>query len=295
MKENCVFCDIIEGKIPCYKIAENDQAIAFLDIANDAYGHTLVIPKKHYVNVLDCDETYLCGVQKLVKQVALHYVEVCGFDGVDIFNASGESAGQTVFHLHYHIFPRKKDDTFEITFGSKAKTVKLDKVAEELSMKARRKIVSSKDVVVLYTDGACSNNPGIGGYASILTYNGKEKVVSGGEEMTTNNRMELMGVLKGLQAIKKGSKVEVYSDSAYVVNAFEKGWLDSWQKNNWKTSAKSPVLNVDLWIALLEETKRLKVKWCKVKGHADDEINNRCDEIARGEVEKIKKQIENRD
>ncbi len=293
MKNECVFCDIIEGRVPCYKIAENDQAIAFLDIANDAYGHTLVIPKHHYVNILDCDENYLCGVQKLVKKVAEHYVEDCGFDGVDVFNASGECAGQTVFHLHYHIFPRKAGDTFDIHFSSKDKAVDLAEVCKALEIKKAR-AVGSKDVVVLYTDGACSNNPGIGGYASILNYNGKEKVISGGEELTTNNRMELMGVLKGLQAIKKGSKVEVYSDSAYVINAFEKGWLDAWQKNNWKTSNKSPVLNMDLWIALLKEVKRLKVTWCKVKGHADNDLNNRCDEIARGEVEKIKLQVENK-
>ena len=142
--------------------------------------------------------------------------------------------------------------------------------------------------VDIYTDGACSNNPGIGGYCSILQYNGREKVISGGEAETTNNRMELMGVLKGLQAIKAKTKVEVYSDSAYVINAFEQHWLDAWQKNNWKTSGKTPVLNMDLWKALLVETERLDIKWCKVKGHADNELNNRCDEIARGEVEKIK-------
>lgn len=288
MKDDCVFCNIIKGNIPCYKIAENEQAIAFLDIANDCYGHTLVIPKRHYTNVIDCEESSLVAVQKLVQQVAKHYVEDCGFDGVNVFNASGECAGQTVFHLHYHIFPRKNGDALKISFNNSAECPSLDEVHEKLKITEETKQVKASGVVVLYTDGACSNNPGIGGYCSILQYGGKEKVISGGEEETTNNRMELMGVLKGLQAIKNGAKVEVYSDSAYVINAFEQGWLTSWQKNNWKTSGKTPVLNMDLWKALLEETKRLDIKWCKVKGHADNELNNRCDEIARGEVAKIK-------
>jgi len=292
MKKDCIFCNILKGIVPCHKIAENEQAIAFLDIANDSYGHTLVIPKKHFENILDCVDADLAGVMKLVKKVSNHYVENCGFKAVNVFNASGENAGQTVNHLHFHIFPRKKRDSLKITFKNTEKTPALEEVCKKLAINEEQEQIKAKGVVVLYTDGACSNNPGIGGYCSILQYNGKEKVVSGGEEETTNNRMELMGVLKGLQAIKKGSKVEVYSDSAYVINAFELGWIDSWQNNNWKTSGKTPVLNMDLWKALLEETARLQVKWCKVKGHADNELNNRCDEIARKEVEKIKKRIE---
>ena len=292
MKDDCVFCNILKGKLPCHKIAENEQAIAFWDVANDCYGHTLVIPKRHFESVMECEESDLAGVIKLVKKVSAHYVENCGFDGVNVFNANGESAGQTVKHLHFHIFPRKKRDSLKITFKNKGKMPSLEEVCKQLVIKEDIEQVKAKGVVTLYTDGACSNNPGIGGYCSILQYNGKEKVISGGEEETTNNRMELMGVLKGLQAVKKGSKVEVYSDSAYVVNAFELGWIDSWQRNNWRTSAKSPVLNMDLWKALLEETARLQVKWCKVKGHADNELNNRCDEIARNEVAKIKARIE---
>ncbi len=289
MKKNeCIFCNIIKGVVPCYKIAENEQAIAFLDIANDSYGHTLVIPKKHCKNILDCDENSLVAVQKLVQEVAKHYVEDCGFHGVNIFCANEECAGQTVFHLHYHIFPRKKKDKLKINFSCEDKMPALEDVHKKLAITEEEKQIKAKSVVVLYTDGACSNNPGIGGYCSILQYNGREKIISGGEAETTNNRMELMGVLKGLQAIKAKTKVEVYSDSAYVINAFEQRWLDTWQKNNWKTSGKSPVLNMDLWKALLVETERLDIKWCKVKGHADNELNNRCDEIARAEVAKIK-------
>ena len=288
MKDDCVFCNILKGTIPCHKIAENEQAVAFLDIANDSYGHTLVIPKKHYENVLDCDESDLLGVMKLVKKVSNHYVDNCGFEGVNIFNSSGKCAGPMIFHLHFHIFPRKPKDKIKIEFTNEGTMPSLEEACKNLAIKENVMQIKSSGVVTLYTDGACSNNPGIGGYCSILQYNGKEKVISGGEEETTNNRMELMGVLKGLQAIKKGSKVEVYSDSAYVINAFELGWIDSWQKNNWKTSGKTPVLNMDLWKALLDETSRLQVKWCKVKGHADNELNNRCDEIARAEVQKIK-------
>lgn len=112
--DDCIFCKIIKGEIPSYKIYEDDMTFAFLDIARDSYGHTLVIPKKHCSNVLDCDSEYLEAVSKTVKKIALHYTLDCGFDGVNILNASGESAQQTVFHLHFHIVPRKKDDGIDM-------------------------------------------------------------------------------------------------------------------------------------------------------------------------------------
>ena len=141
----------------------------------------------------------------------------------------------------------------------------------------------------LYTDGACSGNPGIGGWGAILIYNGIEKIISGGDYNTTNNRMELTAVIKGLQALKEGCQVDIYSDSAYVVNAFLQGWIDSWVVNNWKSS-KGQVQNIDLWQQLLDLLKKHDVKWHKVKGHADNVNNNRCDKLARGEIDKIKKQ-----
>ena len=143
--------------------------------------------------------------------------------------------------------------------------------------------------ITLYTDGACSGNPGIGGYAGILQYGAVEKVVCGGEENTTNNRMELMAVICALEKIKEPCEVEIYSDSAYVVNAFAKDWITAWQANDWKTAGKSKVLNVDLWQRLLAVMKKHKVVFNKVKGHADNQLNNRCDSLARGEIEKIKK------
>ena len=144
--------------------------------------------------------------------------------------------------------------------------------------------------IVLYTDGACSGNPGIGGWAAILNYNGIEKILSGGENQTTNNRMELMAVIKGLEAIKEKCKVDIYSDSAYVVNAFLQYWIGNWVKNDWKKN-KGQVLNVDLWKKLLSLISQHDVTWHKVKGHADNENNNRCDKIARGEIEKIRKTL----
>lgn len=141
----------------------------------------------------------------------------------------------------------------------------------------------------LYTDGGCSGNPGIGGWGAILIYNGIEKIISGGDNNTTNNRMELTAVIKGLQALKEGCQVDIYSDSAYVVNAFLQGWIDSWVVNNWKSS-KGQVQNIDLWQQLLDLLKKHDVKWHKVKGHADNINNNRCDKLARGEIDKIKKQ-----
>ena len=142
--------------------------------------------------------------------------------------------------------------------------------------------------VILYTDGACSGNPGIGGWGAILIYKGHEKVLSGGEMSTTNNRMELMAVIQGLENIKESCEVEIYSDSAYVVNAFLQDWITKWQTNGWRSS-KGGVLNLDLWQKLCEELSKHKVSWNKVKGHADNVYNNRCDALARGEIEKLKK------
>lgn len=141
--------------------------------------------------------------------------------------------------------------------------------------------------VDIYTDGACSGNPGTGGYCAILIYNGHEKVVSGYELDTTNNRMEMLAVIKGLEALKEKCIVNVYSDSQYVVDAFNQGWIDSWQAKGWKTAGKKEVKNIDLWKLLLEKIDGNQVTFIKVKGHADNEYNNRCDKIAVEEYKKI--------
>ena len=141
--------------------------------------------------------------------------------------------------------------------------------------------------VDLYTDGACSGNPGLGGYCAILIYQGAEKVLSGSEDNTTNNRMELLAVIKGLEALLFPCIVNVYSDSQYVVDAFNKGWINNWQANGWRTSGKKEVKNPDLWEDLLKYTKKHTVTFIKVKGHADNEYNNRCDKIAVSEYKKL--------
>ena len=142
--------------------------------------------------------------------------------------------------------------------------------------------------VILYTDGACSGNPGIGGWGAILQCDGAERVLSGGEKETTNNRMELMAVIAGLEKLKVACEVAVFSDSAYVVNAFLQGWISSWLEKGWKTAGKKDVQNVDLWKRLLVQVNRHTVVWHKVKGHADNELNNRCDLIARKEIDKLR-------
>lgn len=141
--------------------------------------------------------------------------------------------------------------------------------------------------VTIYTDGACSGNPGPGGWAAILMAGGAKKEMSGGERDTTNNRMELMAVIEGLKALKRPCKVDIYSDSAYVVNAFEQNWIGKWVKNGWKNSAKAEVANSDLWKELINLTAMHNVTFHKVKGHADNEFNNRCDELAVAEWKKI--------
>ena len=141
--------------------------------------------------------------------------------------------------------------------------------------------------VTLYADGACSGNPGPGGYGAVLIYNGVEKEISGGQKDTTNNQMEMMAVIKGLEMLKEPCEVKVYSDSAYVVNSIQKGWIYSWKKNNWKKADKSKVKNIDLWERLLSQLEIHKVEFLKVKGHADDELNNRCDRLAVAAREKF--------
>lgn len=135
--------------------------------------------------------------------------------------------------------------------------------------------------VDLYTDGACSGNPGAGGYGAILIYRGIEREISGGEAVTTNNRMEMRAVIEGLACLKERCNVTVYSDSAYTVNAFNEGWLAGWRKNGWKKADGKPVLNADLWQALDAAVSAHNVRFVKVKGHADNEYNNRCDALAR--------------
>lgn len=143
--------------------------------------------------------------------------------------------------------------------------------------------------VTIYTDGACSGNPGPGGWGAILMASGKSREISGGEAHTTNNRMELTAVIKSLALLTRPCEVEVYSDSAYVVNAFNQNWIEGWQKKGWVNSAKDPVANKDLWEELLALCKIHKVSFVKVKGHADNEFNNRCDELAVMESAKFSK------
>ena len=141
--------------------------------------------------------------------------------------------------------------------------------------------------VIIYTDGACSGNPGPGGWGAILMYKGVKKEISGGMKETTNNIMEVTAIIEALKCLKVESDVQVYSDSAYVVNAFLQNWIVSWQKNNWKTSDKNDVKNKELWQELLELTNIHQVKFIKVKGHSDNEYNNRCDELARKAIKRL--------
>ena len=134
--------------------------------------------------------------------------------------------------------------------------------------------------VTLYTDGACSGNPGPGGWGAILEFNGHEKELSGGESSTTNNRMELTAVIEGLSALKEPCIVELYSDSKYVIDSLEKGWAKGWQKRGWVKSDKTPALNPDLWEKLLSLADLHQIRCHWVKGHAENEKNNRCDQLA---------------
>lgn len=134
--------------------------------------------------------------------------------------------------------------------------------------------------VILYTDGACSGNPGPGGWGALLIWNGTEKELSGGEPNTTNNRMEMTAIIEGLRALKEECHVKIHSDSALIINAFNQHWITNWQKRGWKKSNKKPVENQDLWKEMLRVMSPHKVDWIKVKGHSTNELNNRVDRIA---------------
>ena len=140
--------------------------------------------------------------------------------------------------------------------------------------------------ITIYTDGACSGNPGPGGWGAILMYGDKSKELSGGHPETTNNRMELMSVIAALEALKESCKVELYSDSQYLVNAINEGWLQSWQRRGWRRK-EGEVKNIDLWQRLIPllETHEITFNW--VRGHAENEYNNRCDELAVAERRKF--------
>lgn len=142
--------------------------------------------------------------------------------------------------------------------------------------------------VTVYTDGACSGNPGPGGWCAILRYGEIQKQLSGGEAKTTNNRMELTAVIEALRALKTPCRVELYSDSKYVIDALEKGWARGWKKRGWVKSDKKPALNSDLWEILLTLTQKHDVHYHWVKGHAENPKNNRCDELAVSEWKKRK-------
>lgn len=147
----------------------------------------------------------------------------------------------------------------------------------------------AKPKVDIYTDGACSGNPGNGGWGAVLIYNGTQKEMSGAVENTTNNQMELLACIEALKALKQPCKVDLYSDSAYVVNCFLQGWIVNWKLNGWKGSNKKPVKNIELWQTLDQLCFVHEITWHKVKGHADNVFNNRCDQLATSAIVSIGK------
>ena len=142
--------------------------------------------------------------------------------------------------------------------------------------------------VTIYTDGACSGNPGPGGWGAVLMYNGVEKEMSGAEKDTTNNRMELFAAISALRALKEPCEVDLYSDSAYLCNAINEGWLFDWKQKNWRNSNKKDVKNVDLWEELITLMGLHRITFIKVKGHADNVYNNRCDKLATSAILTLK-------
>jgi len=145
----------------------------------------------------------------------------------------------------------------------------------------------SKPEITVYTDGACSGNPGPGGWGAVMLWNGRRKELSGGNPHTTNNQMEMQAVIEALKALKKPCRVYIHSDSALIINAMTKGWIQSWQKRGWRKANKKPVENKELWQQILEAMKPHEVTWVKVKGHSGDELNDLADKLAVAESKKF--------
>jgi len=141
--------------------------------------------------------------------------------------------------------------------------------------------------ITIYTDGACIGNPGPGGWGAVLIHGETIRELSGGEPATTNNRMEMLGVIRALEALEQQSKARIHSDSAYVINCFREQWYVRWERNGWKNSKKEPVENRDLWERMIAFVRTHDVEWIKVKGHSGDHWNERCDELARAEAAKF--------
>lgn len=145
--------------------------------------------------------------------------------------------------------------------------------------------------VTVYTDGACSGNPGVGGWGAVLQYRGHEKQISSFEENTTNNRMELTAVIEALKCLTEQCEVDVYSDSAYTVNAFANGWIYEWAQGGWVKADNKPLLNADLWKELYSLSQKHRLNFIKVKGHSDNEYNNICDKLATDAIKNYKSQL----
>lgn len=148
---------------------------------------------------------------------------------------------------------------------------------------------SQKPEVAIHTDGACSGNPGPGGWAAVLRHGDYEREISGGEPHTTNQRMELRAAVEALKALKQPCRVRLHSDSAYLINCFKQRWYENWESNGWKNKDKKPVENRDLWEELVRLNRLHEIEWIKVAGHSGDPLNERCDELARREAEKQKR------
>lgn len=161
------------------------------------------------------------------------------------------------------------------------------KLREEIKLQ-QNELKDNKQIIQIYTDGACSGNPGIGGWGAIIFENGVQKELSGFEPETTNNKMELLAAIKALELVKQASEIELFSDSAYLINAFNEDWITKWLLNGFKNSSNKDVANKELWQKLIDFNQIHKIKWIKVKGHADNEFNNRCDKLATGEIAKHK-------
>ncbi|MBE6012536.1 MAG: 2-C-methyl-D-erythritol 4-phosphate cytidylyltransferase [Lachnospiraceae bacterium] len=204
------------------------------------------------------------------------YIEEGSFQNIKI------TSSEDIIYAEYLLNSREHHNDNPLTLSENKENTEILKKEKESTEEAEYH--GKRKNVTIYTDGACSYNPGPGGYGAVIIYNGKELEISQGYKKTTNNRMEIMGVLAALSALKEPCDVALYSDSKYVVDAIEKGWVTKWKKNNWMRNKNDKALNVDLWIELLTLLERHNVQFHWVKGHSSNALNNKCDELARKSI-----------
>ncbi len=261
--------NLVDSGIKCVKINDLDE--------EKRYESAICVFSLSF-SFFDVDAFKFLKHQKIFKGLSIVLALERGY-------ASGrlENSSIAVSWVHALVGPRRKDYKVISEVDREDQNYMFEIINSQVNPQPK----ADRDKLKIYTDGACSGNPGCGGWAAVIISETDAQELSGGEFDTTNNRMEIMAAIKALESLKSPSDIELYSDSAYLVNTFELGWIEQWKRNHWRNSDKVLVKNIDLWQKLDALTDFHNVKFLKVKGHADVEYNNICDKLAVAETKRI--------